>query len=93
METGRIIVEETIPIIQTSGGNGQVNVPFQAVEVGDYEIVAQPSSKGNWFEVVRTYVSISPGGPPVNESYALHINFGKRDARIYVLNSAITMLL
>jgi hypothetical protein len=62
METGRIIVEETIPIIQTSGGNGQVNVPSQAVEVG-YEIVAQPSSKGNWFEVVRTYVSISPGGP------------------------------
>jgi len=42
METGRIIVEETIPIIQTSGGNEQVNVPSQAVEVG-YEIVAQPS--------------------------------------------------
>jgi hypothetical protein len=63
-----------------------VIAPFQAVEVGDYEVDAHPSSKGNWFEVVRTYISISPGGPPINESYASYVYFGEIFDVVYDLN-------
>jgi hypothetical protein len=85
METGSRILEKSIPISWTAGVNGQVSVPFQAVEGGDYEVDAHPSPNGNWFEVVRTYISISSSGPPINESYALYINFDKRDAVVYGL--------
>jgi hypothetical protein len=42
METGSRILEKSIPISWTAGVNGQVSVPFQAVEGGDYEVDASP---------------------------------------------------
>ena len=85
IETGRRILEENVPLSETQAVNGTVSVQFQAVEEGHYEVYAHPAHASNWFEVIRTYVSISPGGPPINESYALRIHFSEWSGSIYGL--------
>jgi len=83
METGSRILEESIPISQTTGADGQVSIPFQAVEWGYYEVGVHPNK--NWFEVVTTYISTSLGGSPINESYASYFHFDPYFCVVYDL--------
>jgi hypothetical protein len=85
IEVGKRILQETVPLSPTVTTNGTQSTQFQAKDEGYYEVSADPDPSKNDFMVVRTYVSTSPNGPLLNESYASYIYLSRDYAAIYDL--------